>query len=112
MALDRLRDVPRLGPERLVDLAADLLGHLAGALGEHELDLARRLVELALHELGVGAGLLAVEHARSDLDRVRDHADGVGARLLPLPDEPDGALVVDDEAVDGEAVADRAYVGL
>src|SRR3954466_3502360 len=112
MPLDRLRDVPRLRAECLVDLAAELLGHLARALDQHQLDLARRLVELALHELGVRARLLAVEHPGADLDRVRDHPDGVGARLLALAGGPAGRLVVHDEAVDDHAVADRADMRL
>ena len=58
------------------------------------------LLELGLDELGVRAGLLAVEHARADLHGVADDLDRVVTVLLALAHEADGALVVDDEAVD------------
>ena len=72
----------------------------------------RGLLELGLDELGVGGGLLAVEHARADLDGVADRPDRIVAVLLALAHEPDGAFVLDDQAVDHEAVADRADVRL
>ena len=68
------------------------------------------LLELAAHEVGVRAGLLAVEHARADLDRVDDRLDGVLPRLLALLHEAQRAVVLDDQAVDDQAVADRADV--
>ena len=71
-----------------------------------------RLLELRLDELGVGAGLLAVEHAGADLDRVEHDPDRIVPVLLALADEPDGAFVVDDQAVDRDAVADHADVRL
>ena len=76
------------------------------------LDLARGLLELGLDELGVGAGLLAVEHAGADLDRVVDQGDRVVAGFLAFAHEADRGLVVDDQAVDGEVLADGADVGL
>ena len=68
-------------------------------------ELGGGALELGLDELGVRAGLLAVEHARADLDRVADQLGRILAVLLALRDEPDGALVVDDEAVDDHAIA-------
>ena len=76
------------------------------------LQLARGLLELGLDELRVGAGLLAVEHARADLDGVADRLDRVVAVLLARANEADGALVLDDEAVDRDAIADDADVRL
>ena len=74
LALERLGQVPVLGPEDLVDPLVEELGHRARPLGERGLDLARGLLELRPYEVGVGLGLLAVEHAGADLDRVDQHA--------------------------------------
>ena len=71
-----------------------------GALAELGLDALRDLLELGLHELGVGAGLLAVEHAGADLQGVGDH--GVGIERLGDRAGASG-LVGDDEAVDRDA---------
>ena len=101
-----------LRPEDLVDLALQVLGHLARPLGERLVDLLGHLLELVADELRVRARGLAVEHARADLDRVDDRADRVLAALLLLAHEADGALVGDDEAVHGEAIADGADYGL
>jgi hypothetical protein len=100
------------GRERLVHLLAELVGHLAGAVGERHLHLARDLVELVLDELRVGAGLLAVEHARADLHGVGDHLDRVVARLLALADQPDRHFVGDHQAVDRQPVTDGPDVRL
>ena len=62
-------------------------------------ELARGLLELRAHELRVGAGLLAVEHARADLDRLDDEAH----RVVALGGQPHGGLVVDREEVDRQA---------
>ena len=112
MALERPGEVPAVGAEELVHLLPQVLGHLLGPLGERRLDIARRAVELAAHEVGVGARLLAIEHARADLDRVDHRPRGVVAGLLALADEPHRALVVNHEPVDREAVADRADMRL
>ena len=74
-------DVARVGPERLVELPVEDLGDRAGAVGELALDLARGLLQLGLDELDVRARLLAVQHARADLERVGDHRRRVVARL-------------------------------
>ena len=77
-----------------------------------ELRSRGRLLELRLHELRVRAGLLAVEHARADLDRVADRLGRVVAVLLALANDANGALVVDDEAVDRDDIAEYADVRL
>ena len=73
--------------------------------------LRGRALELGLDELGVRAGLLPIEDARADLDRVAHQLDGVLAVLLALGDEPDGAFVLHDEAVDDHAPTDDPDVG-
>ena len=112
MALERAREVPAVGAEELVDLLPEVVGHLLGPLRERRLDVARRAVELAPHEVGVGACLLAIEHARADLNGVDHRSHRVVAGLLALSHEPHGALVVNNQPVDREAVADRADVRL
>jgi hypothetical protein len=84
-----------------------MLGDHARLLGERPLDLLRDLLELGLDEVGVGGGLLPVEHTRADLDCVRDDRGGVTAGLLAVADEANGGLVLDHQAVDREPVADR-----
>ena len=111
VALERLGDVPVLLPEGLVDLRVEALGHLAGALDERAVELARGALELRLDEVGVRRGLLAVEHPRADLDRVGDEPGGGLAGLLALPGEPDGAGVLHDEPVDEQRLARGADVG-
>src|SRR6185437_13060164 len=101
-----------LRPEHLVDALVEKLGELACAVRELAVQVVRRLLELGLHELRVRAGLLAVEHAGADLDGVADRLHGVVAVLLALADEPDGALVVDDEAVDRHAIAEHPDLGV
>ena len=101
-----------LRAEDLLDALVEVLRHLAGAVGELGVQLGGRLLELRLDELRVGAGLLAVEHARADLDGVAHRLDRIVAVLLALADEANGALVLDDEAVDRHAIADHADVGL
>jgi hypothetical protein len=51
-------------------------------------------------------------NARADLDGVADRLDRVLAVLLARAHEADGAVVLDDEAVDRHAIADHADVGL
>ena len=65
-----------------------------------------------LHELGVRSGLLAVEDARADLHGIADSLGGVVTVLLALANDANGALVVDDEPVDRDDVAEYADVGL
>ena len=104
---------PFSGPKHLLDALVEELGDLARAVRELAVQVVRRLLELRLDELGVRAGLLAVEHARADLDRVaRPSWTGSSPCLLALADEANGALVVHDEAVDRDAVADHADVRL
>jgi hypothetical protein len=110
--LERLREVAVLGTEELLDLPVQVLGRRPSALGERDLGLARDLLELRLHEVRVRAGLLAVEDTRADLDGVDDELGRVLPRLLALANEPGGALVLDEQAVDGDAPAERADVGL
>ena len=99
-ALELLCQLAVLLPEHRRELGLEELRDRAGLLGELLLHLPGGLLELHLDELRVGPRLLAVEHARADLDRVAHRLGGVVAGLLPLADEADGAFVVDHEAVD------------
>jgi hypothetical protein len=110
--LELLGELAVLLAEDRRELLLEELGDRARLGAELLLHLARGLLELRLHELRVRAGLLAVEHAGADLDRVEHGLDGIVAVLLALADEPDGAFVLDHEAVDRDAVADHSYVGL
>jgi hypothetical protein len=101
-----------LRPEHLVDAIVEELRELARTVRELTVQIVRRLLELRLHELGVCAGLLAIEHARADLDGVQHDPDRIVAVLLALTDEPDGAVVLDHEAVDRDPVAHHAHVCL
>ena len=112
VALQRLGQMARVGREHLVQPALQGLGRRPGPLGELVAQLAGRLVHLGLDGLRVRAGLLAVEDAGADRDRVERELHGVLAGVLALAHEAQGGLVVDDEAVDGDAVTDRAHAGL
>jgi hypothetical protein len=105
-------ELPVVGVEHVLELPLEVLRNLAGLVGELGLHLARRALELRLHELRVRAGLLPVEHARPDLDRLADGLDGVLPASFTLANETNRAFVLDDETVDGEAVADRSDLGL
>ena len=93
---------PSSSPNTSANCSLEELGDRARLLGELLLDVLRGLLELGLDELGVRAGLLAVEHARADLDGVAHDLDRVVAVLLALTHQPDGAFVLDDEAVDDQ----------
>ena len=107
VAGQQLRDLATVAAEDLVDLRVEPLGHLARALDELLVEVARSALELRLDELGVGAGLLAVEDAGADLDRVLDEL----GRVPSLRGEAHDGLVVDDETVDVQAVGDDAHLG-
>jgi hypothetical protein len=89
----------------VVDALVQAVGDAARAVDELRVELARRLLELGLDELGVGPGLLAVEDARADDDRVDDEARDVVAGLLALAGQAHRQRVVDGEAVDAQAAA-------
>ena len=75
----------------------DPLGDLLGATLERARRASRRArrgrLELAPDVVDVGRGLLAVEDAGADLDRLRDRLGRRRARLRALADHPRGALV-------------------
>ncbi len=104
--------MPVLRPEHLLHALVEVLGDLARPVAELHVQLTGGALELRLDELGVGGGLLAVEHPGADRDRVEHRLDRILAVLLALADEPDGAAVLDDEAVDREHVADHLDVGM
>jgi hypothetical protein len=87
------------------------LRHDPRAVDERRVELAGGLLELGLDEVGVGAGVLAIEHPRADGDRIEDEARDVLAQLLALARELDRAGVVDDEAVDPETIALGSHLG-
>ena len=105
-------EVPVLRAEHLLDALVEVLGHLACPVGELRVEVRGGLLELRLDELRVRAGLLAVEHARADLDGIADRLRRVVPVLLALANDANRALVVDDEAVDRDDVAEYADVGL
>ena len=106
--LERPGQPAALGVEYLVELRAELLGGRARLLAELGLHGLRHLLELGLDELGVGRRLLAVEHPRADLDRVRDDL----VRIRSLLHQAHQAVVDDHEAVDLDAVACTETCGL
>ena len=95
-----LGQVPVLLAEDLVDLRAEELGDHPRLVRERALHLARDLLELVADELRVDRRLLALQHPRADLDRVRDDLDRVLARLDPAVDERRRRRIVDDDVVD------------
>ena len=97
----------RVGVEHVVHLLLEALRHRARTVGELVLHLLCHLLQLGLHELRIGAGLLTVEHTRADLDRVRHGACRIAAGLRALAHQPGGGLVLDHEPVDRDAIADR-----
>ena len=72
----------------------------SGVLGETPAGLGH----LDLDGLRPGTGLLAVEDPHADLDGLADDPRGI----VVFGDQPDGALVADDQAVDAQRVADDA----
>ena len=89
VALQHARDVPAVGPEGLLELRVQLGDHGLGGL-----------LEVLAQDLDRRAGLLAVEDAGADLDRVGDHALGALAGVRPRAHELGGERVVDDEVLD------------
>ena len=109
--LELLGEVAVLGCEHVVHALAEELRDRAGLLGERALDLARDLLELRPHEVGVDLGLLAREDPRADLDRIHEHDGGVGPRLAALAHQVDGAAVAHGEGVGDDDVADDGDAG-
>ena len=83
VGLERLRHRAASSPRNSLEALVEALGDLAGLLGEVVLQLG----ELALDQVDLGAGRLAIEHAGADLDGVRDRLRGrraaLGAGLAP-----------------------------
>ncbi|TML26190.1 MAG: hypothetical protein E6G30_09125 [Actinobacteria bacterium] len=102
LVLHRLRGA--IG-EQPVEPPVELLAQRSRALGELAVELPGRLLHLRRHELGVRAGLLAVEHARADLDRVGHQAGRVLTPLLALAHQARGGRIVDHQPVHGDALA-------
>jgi hypothetical protein len=87
VARQRLGHVPFSGP-KTSSMRVEALGDQPRARSTKAASSSRaRLLELRLDEVGVGAGLLAVEHARADRDRVEHEPRGVLAGLLALARE-------------------------
>ena len=101
---------PLVGAERLVDLPVQVDDDLAGALDELLVEVACRALELGLDEVGVRAGVLAIEHTGADLEGVAHELGRIVAGVDALGDEPDDALVLDGEAVDAQPVAEDVDV--
>jgi O-acetyl-ADP-ribose deacetylase len=109
--LELAREVAVLRREHVVDALAEELGHGARLLCERVLDLARDLLELRSHEVGVDLGLLARQHARADLDRVDEHRRRIGATLAALAHEIDRAAVAHGERIGDDDVAEHGDAG-
>ena len=105
--LEQLGHDAGLGAEGRVDALRQLRADGPGALGELRLDLARLALELGLDVLRVGGRVLAVEHARADLDGLDDEIREVLAGVLALAGEAHGALVGQRQVLDADAVADQ-----
>jgi DNA-binding MarR family transcriptional regulator len=103
--VERLGELAGVGVENGIDLLLETLRDRAGAVAELGLDLPRDLLELGLDELGVRAGLLAVEHTGADLDRVDHEVGRIGARLFALAHEANRRLIGDGEVGDVQDVA-------
>jgi hypothetical protein len=99
-ALQFLGEVPVLGAEDLVDLGTEELRDDPRLVRERALHLARDLLELVADELGVDRRVLALQDARADLDRVRDHVHGILAGIDAAIDERGRRRVVHDDVVD------------
>src|SRR5918997_7162280 len=85
--VERLGHRPRVLAEEAFELILHVLGDRTRLVGERPLDLARELLELALDEVDLGAGGLAIEHARADLERVANGVLAPDALLGPPLDE-------------------------
>ena len=104
VARQRLGHVAVLGPEGLVDLRLSRRSATSRARSTNAVSSSRAAFSnSALTKSALAPGLLAVEHAGADLDRVEHQPRGVLAVLLALAREAHGARVVDDEAVDPQA---------
>ena len=101
---------PEFFGERVDHVFAEELRDLARLVRELDVQLRGRALELRLDELRVRAGLLTVEDARADLDRVGHSLGVIVARLLALAHDAHGALVLDVELPDDEPVADHGHV--
>ena len=111
VALQHARDVALLGTEGLLEPRAQLGDDLLGGRAEAVLDLARGLLEVGAQHLDARAGLLAVQHAGADLDRVGDDARGVLAGVDRARDQLGGDRVVDDDVLDDQAADERVDAG-
>jgi hypothetical protein len=108
VALQRSREVAAVRPEDRLEARLQIRGHALGLVGEARLHRARRALELRLDEVGLHAGLLTIQDAGADLDRVGHHGGRILACLRSLGHDPHGALVGHDEAVDAQAITEDA----
>jgi hypothetical protein len=106
------RDMPAVGPEGLLEARAQLGHDRLGRLPEPLLNLLRGVLEVLPQDLDGRAGLLAVEHARADLDRVGHHARRILAGVLPRAHDVGRARIVDDQVLDDHAPDEGADAGL
>ena len=82
-------------------------------------DAGEDAVKLALDAIAIGARVLDREQAGANAEAVKAEMDKAARELSEefaerarAAAEALGGLVVDDEAVDGDAVTDRAHAGL
>ena len=112
VAGEHARDVPAVRPERLLELLAQLGGHGLGGRAQLQFDLLGRVLEVLPQDLHAGAGLLTVEHAGADLDRVRDHASGIVPRVDPRTHQVGCRRIVDDDVLDDQPAQQGGDAGM
>ena len=95
--------------EGALELTLDLLDDPARLLDQLASCLARGALELRAHEVDLRADVLAVENARTDLDRVGDRARRLLADLGALAHDSRRAFVTDREPLDHQPVVERAH---
>ena len=112
VAVQHARDVPLVGPEGLLEPRAQLGHHLLGGRARGAASTSREAFSRSARSTSTLApGLLAVQHAGADLDRVGDHARRVLARLDRAAHQLGGDRVVDDDVLDDQAADERVDAG-
>jgi hypothetical protein len=104
----RLDRVAPLKAERSRELLRERFGALLEGATEPLIELPEPCLQLAADIVDVHRRFLAVEHPRTDLDRLTDGVGGRLAELLTLAHEVSGALVVDRQGLDHDPPVERA----
>ena len=105
VGVEHLRHRAAVLADEALELLLEVLADPAGALGEGVLGLGRRALELAPDRVDLGAGGLAIEHARTDLERVGDRLGGGDLALRAVLDQLDERAVLDRQPLYKDLVA-------